>query len=104
MELKSSHHIIRYYMKIKEIHITSKVKKVTRSRMKEEKAKHKIQILGDNHARGLANELKYKLTRDYEILLYSPIQNPIFCNISEYAKTKTLSENVENVVQIRQPF
>jgi hypothetical protein len=65
-------------MKIKEIHITSKVKKtqnlisrdstkVTRSRMKQEKAKYKIQILGDNHARGLANELKYKLTRDYEI-------------------------------------
>jgi hypothetical protein len=35
--------------------------------MKEEKAKHKIQILGDNHARGLANEFKYKLTRNYEI-------------------------------------
>jgi hypothetical protein len=34
--------------------------------MKEEKVKHKIQILGGNCARGLANELKYKLTRDYE--------------------------------------
>jgi hypothetical protein len=30
-------------------------------------SKHKIRILGDNHARGLANELKYKLTRDNEI-------------------------------------
>jgi hypothetical protein len=28
---------------------------------------NKIQILGDSHARGLANELKYKLTCDYEI-------------------------------------
>jgi hypothetical protein len=40
--------------------------KVTRSRMKKEKVKHKIQILGDNHARGLVNELKYKLIRDYK--------------------------------------
>jgi hypothetical protein len=35
--------------------------------MKEEKSKHKLQILGGNHARGLANELKYKLPRDYQI-------------------------------------
>jgi hypothetical protein len=35
--------------------------------MKEEKSKHKLQILGSNHAKGLANELKYKLTRDYQI-------------------------------------
>jgi hypothetical protein len=45
-------------MRIKEIHITSKVKK-TQNLI----SKHKIKILGDNHARGLANEL----TRDYEI-------------------------------------
>jgi hypothetical protein len=50
------------YDTIKEIHITSKVKK-TQNLI----SKHKIRILGDNHARGLANELKYKLTRDYEI-------------------------------------
>jgi hypothetical protein len=31
MELKSSHQIIRYYMKIKEIHITSKVKKTLKT-------------------------------------------------------------------------
>jgi hypothetical protein len=36
--------------------------------MKVGKVKHKIQILGDSHARGLANELKYKLTCDYEIV------------------------------------
>jgi hypothetical protein len=35
--------------------------------MKVGKAKHKIQILGDSHAKGLANELKYKLTSDYKI-------------------------------------
>jgi hypothetical protein len=35
--------------------------------MKVSKAKYKIQILYDSHARGLANELKYKLTSDYEI-------------------------------------
>jgi hypothetical protein len=50
------------YDTIKEIHITSKVKK-TQNFI----SKHKIQILGDKHARGLANGLKYKLTRDYEI-------------------------------------
>jgi hypothetical protein len=34
---------------------------VSKTRMKVGKAKHKIQILGDSHVRGLANELKYKL-------------------------------------------
>jgi hypothetical protein len=35
--------------------------------MKAGKVKHKIQILGDSHARGLANELKHKPTCDYEV-------------------------------------
>jgi hypothetical protein len=39
----------------------------SQTRMKVGKAKHKIKILGDSHARGLANELKYKLTSYYEI-------------------------------------
>jgi hypothetical protein len=40
---------------------------VSQARKKVGQAKHKIQILGDSHARGLTNELKYKLTRDYKI-------------------------------------
>jgi hypothetical protein len=31
-----------------------------------DKVKHKIRIIGDSHARGLANELKYNLTYEYE--------------------------------------
>jgi hypothetical protein len=30
------------------------------------KVKHKIRILGDSHARGLANELKYRLNHEFE--------------------------------------
>jgi hypothetical protein len=31
-----------------------------------DKVKHKIRIIGDNHARGLANKLKHKLTCEFE--------------------------------------
>jgi hypothetical protein len=31
------------------------------------KAKHKIRILGDSYARGLAKELKYKLNQEFEV-------------------------------------
>jgi hypothetical protein len=73
MELKSSQQIIKilhedqrnsYILKSQETSqnlISRDSAKVTGSRMKEEKAKHKIQILGDNHARGLANEFKYEI-------------------------------------------
>jgi hypothetical protein len=81
IELKSSHEIIKilhedqtnlYNLKsqvnlqnfIPKPKVSTKVSQIG---MKDGKAEHKIQILGDSHARGLANELKYKLTCDYEI-------------------------------------
>jgi hypothetical protein len=30
------------------------------------KVKHKIRVLSDSHARGLANELNYKITHEFE--------------------------------------
>jgi hypothetical protein len=92
-------------MKIKEIHITSKVKKtqnllprdstkVTRSRMKAVKAKKYIQILAGNHARGLANELKYKLTRDYEIQgIIKPGSTLVYLVNTTPSDLKTLSKS-----------
>jgi hypothetical protein len=74
MELKSSHEIIKilHEDQTNSYNLKSQVNlqnfipkpkvltKVSQVRMKEGKAKHKIQILGDSHARGLAKELTYK--------------------------------------------
>jgi hypothetical protein len=40
--------------------------KVSHSSEKTDIVKHKIRILGDSHARGLAKELKYSLTQEFE--------------------------------------
>jgi hypothetical protein len=47
--------------------IQSRIENVRNKTKKEKKIKQKIIIIGDNHTRGMAKELKYRLNQEYEI-------------------------------------
>jgi hypothetical protein len=47
--------------------LKERINKASHTSEKIGKVKHKIRVIGDSHAKGFANELKYKLTRDFEI-------------------------------------
>jgi hypothetical protein len=67
--------------------------------MKAGKVKHKIPILGDSHARGLANELKHKLTCDYEVQgVTKPGSALVNLVNTTSADLKTLTKNVVCIV------
>jgi hypothetical protein len=89
MELKSAQQIIKILHDEKlnvnslknQVNLPNSIHKVSEDKLKSKerlnkashtsekigKVKHKISVIGDSHAKGLANELKYKLTRDFEI-------------------------------------